>query len=94
MGADVIGALEEKVGSVGGQSHGVGATNQTNHFDTALLKLALHLRKGTQLGGANRSEIGRVGEEDGPAVADELVEVNLALGSQSLKVGSYRRCLA
>lgn len=94
MGADVIGALEENAGSVEGQSPGMGTTNQTNHLDTALLKLALHLRKGTQLGGANGSEIGRVGEKDGPAVADELVEVDLALGGQSLKVGSYRRHLA
>jgi hypothetical protein len=31
-----------------------------------------------------------VREEDSPAVANELVEVNLALGSQSLEVGSYQ----
>jgi hypothetical protein len=67
----------------------VRATNQANHFDTALFKLALHLGKSTQLGGANGSEIGRVREEDSPAVTNELVEVNLALGSQSLEVGRY-----
>jgi hypothetical protein len=30
-----------------------------------------------------------VGEQDGPAVTDELMEVNLALGGQCLEVGSY-----
>jgi hypothetical protein len=31
-----------------------------------------------------------VGEQDGPAIADELVEVNLALGGQCLEIGSYK----
>jgi hypothetical protein len=31
-----------------------------------------------------------VGEQDGPAIADELVEVNLALGGQRLEIGSYK----
>lgn len=65
------------------------ATDQANHLHTALLELALHLRKGTKLGSADWSEIGRVGEEDGPAIADKLVEVDLALGGQSLEVGGY-----
>lgn len=48
----------------------------------------LHLRKSAQLGRADGGEIGRVGEQNGPAVTDELMEVNLALGGQCLEVGS------
>lgn len=69
-------------------------THQSNHLDTALLKFTLHLSEGAQLGRANGGEVGRVGEEDGPAVADELVEVNLALGGQRLEVGGYRNVVS
>lgn len=65
-------------------------THQANHLHTALIKLILHLRKSAQLGCADGGEVGRVGEQDGPAVANELVEVNLALGGQCLEVGGYR----
>ena len=30
-----------------------------------------------------------MGEEDGPAVVDELVEIDLTMGSLSLEIGSY-----
>lgn len=62
-------------------------TNQSNHLHTTLLKLIFQLGESAELGRANGSEVGRVREEDGPAVADELVEVDLALGSQCLEVG-------
>jgi hypothetical protein len=31
-----------------------------------------------------------VGEEDGPAITDEIVKVNLALRRQGFEVGGYR----
>lgn len=67
-------------------------TYQANHLHATLLELILQLRKGAKLRGANGGEVGRVGEQDGPAVTDELMEVNLALGGQCLEVGGYSRC--
>lgn len=60
---------------------------ETNQLDTALGELGLKLGKGTELGGADGGEVLGVGEEDDPAVANELVEVNLALGGVGLEVG-------
>lgn len=62
-------------------------TYQANHLHTPLLEFILELRKGTQLGGADGGEVGGVGEQDSPAVANELMEVNIALGGQCLEVG-------
>lgn len=62
-------------------------THEANHFDTSLLEFTLHLGKGTELGRADGGEVGRVGEEDGPGVAEELVEVDLAMSGQGLEVG-------
>lgn len=62
-------------------------THQANHLHAALLKLILHLRKGAQFGRTDGGEVGWVGKEDGPAVPNELVEINLALGGQGLEVG-------
>lgn len=64
-------------------------TYQSNHLDSTLLKLILHLGKSTQLGGANGCEISRVGEKDGPTIANELMEVNLALRGQCLEVRRF-----
>lgn len=60
---------------------------KSNHLHSALLELILELGKCAQLSGANGSEVGGVGEENGPAVADEFVEVDLALRSQGFEVG-------
>lgn len=89
VGADIIGALVEIAGLVGALQYGEASTNQANHLNTALLKLAFHLRKSTKLCSAYRSEIRGVRKEDSPAIADELVEVDLALGGQSLEVRGY-----
>lgn len=62
---------------------------QTNQLDAALGELGLQLGKGAQLGGAHGREVLRVGEEDDPAVADKLVEVNGALGGFGLEVGGF-----
>lgn len=67
-----------------------GETDQANHLHATLLKFILQLGEGAELGRANGSEVGRVGEKDGPAISDELMEVNLALGSQCLEVGGYQ----
>lgn len=66
-------------------------THQSDHLDTSLVELRLQPGECAQLRSANRGEIGRVGEEDGPVVADKLVEVDLSMGSQGLEVGS---CIA
>lgn len=62
------------------------STHQTNHLHAALLKLILQFRKGTKLGGADGGEIGGVGEEYGPAIANELMKINFTLGGQGLEV--------
>lgn len=64
-------------------------TYESNHLNTALSKFALQLCECAKLSCADRGEIGGVGEKDGPAVANPLVEVDLALGSRSLEVGGY-----
>ena len=86
MGAEVIGALEN-VSIVDFNENGL--THKTNHLDASLLKFVLEFGKRTQLSSANWSKVCGVGEEDCPAVVDELVEVNLSMRGKSLEVGSY-----
>lgn len=62
-------------------------THQPNHLHSTLVKLILHPRKGAQFGRTDGGEVGRVGKEDGPAVSDELVEINLAFGGQGFEIG-------
>lgn len=64
-----------------------GVGGQANQLDATLLKLGLELGKGTQLGGAHGRVVLGVGEEHNPLVADELVEVDGALGRLGLEVG-------
>lgn len=52
---------------------------QTDHLDATLLELALQLGESTKLGGADRGEVCRVGEQNGPTVVEPLVEVEVAL---------------
>lgn len=88
VGAEVVGALESPVlAGVKLWCQGRG-TYKTNHLHVALLELILELGKGTQLRGANGREVSRVREQNGPAVADELVEVNVAVGRLRIEVGS------
>jgi hypothetical protein len=65
-----------------------GGTYKANHLDAPRIELVLELRERAELGRADGCKVGRVGEQDGPAVADELVEVDLALRRQGLEVGS------
>lgn len=59
---------------------------QTDELDTAGSELGLELGEGAQLGGADGGEVIGVGEEDGPLVADELVEVDGTVGGLGIEV--------
>lgn len=64
-----------------------GVGGETNGLDASLLELGAELGHGTELGGADGSVILRVREENDPVVANELVEVDGALGGLGLEVG-------
>ena len=65
-----------------------GVGREADQLDAALGELGLETGELAQLGGANGSVVLGVGEEDGPLVADELVEVDLAICRLCVKVGS------
>lgn len=60
---------------------------ESNQLDAALCELGLETSHLAELCGAHRGEILGVGEEDNPLVANELMEVNGALGGLGLEVG-------
>ena len=60
---------------------------QTDELDAPLSELGLEFSEGTELGGADRGVVLRVGEEDDPTVANKLVEVNGTTGGLGLEVG-------
>ena len=97
MGAEIVGALEYIVVSLNNETgqpeHNIFAY-KTNHLDIALLKFVLQGSKGTKLRGANRCEVRGVGEEDGPAVADELVEVNVAMCGLGCEIRGYNKIVS
>ena len=64
-----------------------GVGRETNQLDAALGELWLELCEGTELGGADGCVVLRVGEENYPLVANELVEVDWALCGLGLEVG-------
>ena len=64
-----------------------GVGRETDQLDTTLCELGLKLCEGTELGGADGCVIFWVGEENNPLVADELMEVDGAVGSLGLEVG-------
>jgi hypothetical protein len=49
-------------------------TYQANHLDATSIKLVLQLGKGTKLSGAHGCVVGRVTEQDCPAIANPLME--------------------
>src|SRR6516162_968541 len=55
----------------------------------ALVELGLQPRHVAELGRADRREVLRVREQDGPAVADPFVEVDAALGRLRGEIGSF-----
>lgn len=64
-----------------------GVGRKTDQLDAALGELGLKLCEGAQLGGADGCVVFWVGEQDNPLVANELVEVDWALGGFGLEVG-------
>ena len=63
---------------------------QANELGVPLGELGLKLGEGTELGGADGGVVLGVGEQNDPAVANELVEVDGTTGGLSLEVGGGR----
>ncbi|MCY1350079.1 hypothetical protein D9M69_363020 [compost metagenome] len=62
---------------------------KAHHLGVALVELGLEPGHVAQLGGADRGEVLRVGEQDGPLVADPLVEVEGAFGGFCGEIGGF-----
>ena len=77
---DVDGPLAVALDGVDGEADDLGA---------ALGELAFEAGHGAELGGADGGEVLGVREEDGPVVADPLVEVDGALGGVGGEVGGF-----
>jgi len=60
---------------------------ETDQLDATSGELGLELGESTQLGGTDGGEVIGVGEEDGPAVTDEVVEGNGTVRGLSIEVG-------
>ena len=60
---------------------------EADHLDVALVPLGLQLGDVAELGRADRREVLGMGEQDAPAVAEPLVEVDAAFGGVSGEVG-------
>lgn len=65
-------------------------SGEADDLDIALIELGLEAGDDTELSGANGSEVCGVREEDGPGVADEVVELDGALSGHGVKVGGDR----
>ena len=59
-----------------------------DRLDAALLELWLELGSVAEFSGADRRVVRRVGEQDRPAIADPLVEVDVAFSCLRLKIRS------
>ena len=59
---------------------------QADELDASFRELWLELGEGTQLGCAYWCVVFRMREEDGPVVADEFVEVDVAVGGVGIEV--------
>jgi len=65
-----------------------GVGRQADELDTSSCELWLEFGKCAELGGTDWGKVFRVGEEDNPFVADELVKVDRTLSGLGVKVGS------
>lgn len=63
-----------------------GVGRKTDQLDATLGELGLKLCKSAELGGANWCVVLWMGEQNNPFVADELVEVDRAVGCLGLEV--------
>jgi hypothetical protein len=66
-----------------------GIDREADDLGSALGELAFEAGQGAELGGADGGEVLGVGEEDGPVVADPLVELDEAVGAVGRKVGGF-----
>jgi hypothetical protein len=66
-----------------------GIDREADDLGSALGELAFETGHGAELGGADGSEVLGVREEDGPVVADPLVELYRAMGAIGRKVGGF-----
>lgn len=60
---------------------------ETDHLDATSSELGLELGESTELGGTDGSEVIGVGEEDGPAVTNEVMEGDGTVRGLSIEVG-------
>ena len=54
---------------------------QSNHFHSSSLELILHLSGSSQLCCADRCDICGMGEENCPAITNEVVKINIAMNN-------------
>ncbi|MNL19988.1 hypothetical protein D3C87_1412170 [compost metagenome] len=62
---------------------------QPEDLGVALVELWLEFGQIAQFSGANRSEILRMGKQDGPAITDPLVEIERAFGGLGSEIRSF-----
>src|SRR5579872_4592522 len=63
---------------------------ETYQLDTAFVELRLQFGQRAKFSGADRSEVFRVREQQRPAVADPVVEFDLAFGGLGLEIRGHR----
>jgi hypothetical protein len=66
-----------------------GIDREADDLGSALGELTFEAGHGAEFGGADGGEVLGVGEEDGPVVADPLVELDGAVGGVGRKVGGF-----
>ena len=66
-----------------------GIDAQPDQLDAALVEFRLQLGERAEFGGADRGEILRMREQQRPAVADPVVELDLALGGFGLEIRGH-----
>jgi hypothetical protein len=68
-------------------SNGIDA--EPDQPDAALVEFGLKLCQGTEFSGADRGKILRVREQQRPAIADPVMELDLAVGSFGLEIRGH-----
>ena len=66
-----------------------GSTLQPHQLDAALVEFRLQLGQRAEFGGADRGEILRMREQQRPAVADPVMELDLAFGGFGLEIRGH-----